>query len=402
MAKSIVSAGTLLALLTGLGVGAPPPVVLGTPTEYSHAGVSLAWPKGFQDRPLSSLYDIVNAVVLEKDRPVQAVTLSAFPVASETTAEAYADTKMAELKKNLAIRHLKLLKKTPMPVAGLNGSARLMSYTFRGDKTLAAQVYFIRVVKSSEIRICYLLTVVCSADKQPRLLPMLGAVIRSVRLTAVRHPDLTVPAGLGEAIRDFKLGYSLRQPRQWYGVQSGVGVEMGQVDHLLGGVSMPSAVLLVHGVSGKATTSEACAKESLDLARTLAAKRKETCKVLFQGLMKLGGRPAYQFALVQSSEKPPPLRGTKSAGSVAIVQRTVCVPARGGESTKAFMLIVTARGEDAQAAQGLMATLARGFSLLGPTSQPTTAPTTKPTTRPTSKPAAPAPAAKKAAPAKRK
>jgi len=392
MVRATVSALASLAALACSAAGADAPVVLDKAIDYPHAGISLASPKGFELRPLEDPYDVVNTVVLEKNRPVQAVTLSAFPVASSVTSEAFADSKMAELRKNLAIRHLKLLKKTPMPVAGLKGSARLMSYTFRGVKTLAAQVYVIREGKELKIRICYLLTVVCSADKQPRLLPTLGAVVRSAQLTAVRHPDLAAAGALGKAVQDAKLGYALRRPARWYAVKSPVGAEMGQVDYLLAGASMPSVHLLTQPIGSDEADSKAFAKKSLGIARSVAVKRKQTCEVLAEGPAKMAGLDAYQFAVVQSSAKSPALpRAAKNPASVVIVQRTLC--ATKSDTPRAYLLTLTARGETAKEAQALMDKLAAGFSLIAPATQPTTTPATQPTTapatRPTTRPAKP-------------
>ncbi len=406
MAKSTVSAWAVLAVLTDLAWGAAAPVVLNKPTEYPHAGISLAWPKGFKPRPLSDPYDVTNAVVLESDRPVRSVKLSAFPVGEGVTAEDFAGARMAELKKNLSIRHLKSIKRVPISVAGIKGIAGTMTYTFRGMSSIAAQVHFIRDVKSAKARICYLLTVECLLERQAQLLPTLGAVIKSIELTSVRHPDVSAGAEPGEAIRNFKLGYSIRQPRRWYAVKSDVGTEMGQVDYLLGGVPMPSVQLLARGVPAGAATSEACAKKCLSVARSVAVERKQTCEVISEGPAKLAGLPAYQFVLIHSSKPRPPLPGgTKSLESVVIVQRTVCVAGSGGKSPKAYMLTLTARGEDAKAAEALLAAIAGGFSLTGPatqpatapTTQPATAPTTKPTTRPAARPPATAPATRKAA-----
>jgi len=387
MAKSTASTWAVLAVLADLACGADAPVVLNKPREYPHAGISLASPKGFKPRPLKDPYDVMHAVVMEEGRPVRSVKLSAFPVGEGVTAEEFAKARMADLKKNLAIRHLKPIKQVPISVAGIKGIAGTMTYTFRGMSSIAAQVHFIRDVKSAKTRICYLLTVECLLERQAQLLPTLGAVIRSIELTSVRHPDLSAAAVLGEPIHDFELGCSIRQPRGWYADQSDVGTEMGQVDYLLGGVPMPSVQLLARAVAGAAATSEACAKKCLSVARTVAVERKQTCEVISEGPASLAGLPAYQFVLVHSSKGRPPLPASKtSPRSVAIVQRTVCAAGSGGKPAKAYMLTLTARGEDAKAAEALLGAIAKGFSLTGPASQPTTAPATRPATQPTTKP----------------
>ena len=116
MAKWIVSAWALLLFAAQAAPGAAKPVVMGKVQEHPHAGIALAAPTGFQPQSLSAPYDVMHSVVLEDDRPVQGVTLSAFPAAAKVTADEFADLKMAELNRNLAIQQLKLLKKTTMPI----------------------------------------------------------------------------------------------------------------------------------------------------------------------------------------------------------------------------------------------------------------------------------------------
>ena len=375
MAKWIVSAWALLLFAAQAAPGAAKPVVMGKVQEHPHAGIALAAPTGFQPQSLSAPYDVMHSVVLEDDRPVQGVTLSAFPAAAKVTADEFADLKMAELNRNLAIQQLKLLKKTTMPIAGATGSARLMSYTFRGVKTLAAQVYFLREVQGAKLRICYLLTVVCSAARQPRLLPTLGAVVRSVRLISVRHPVLAGDVKLGEPVEDYNLGYSVRRPAGWYVAKIPVGVELGQVDYLLGGVPMPSAQLLATKLSSDEATSEACAKMYIGIAKAAALQRKHSCQAISQGPAKLGGLDAYQFVLLQvpGGAGPAP-RAEADKESVVIVQRTACLPAEPGGKPRVFAFILTGRGRDAKPAEALMETLAASFRRVQPATRPTTRP----------------------------
>lgn len=403
MATSRVTATVVAALLVNVAAPAAGPIVLQEAVEHPHAGIALAVPAGFAHQPLTALYDVMNAVVLDdKGQPMYAVTLSAFPVAEKVTADEFAEAKAGELKKNLAIRHLTPLKKVPISVAGLTGTARTMSYTFRGMKSIAAQVYFIRDLKSSSTRICYLLTVVSPAEKerQDRLLPILGAVIKSVRLVAARHPAVPGAGDLGEPVADAKLGYSLQTPKGWYAEKSPFGLEMGQVDYLVGGLPMPSVRFMVAPASGDALTAEAAAKQFLGIARRMASERKQTSKVASEGPTKLDKLTAYQFVLVQSSAKPPvPPAGERLPTSVVVVQRTARLPDRGSETPKVCVLILTCRGDDAKAAAAGMAAIAGGLSLTHATTQPATQPTSRPATQPAGKPTtkpAPKPAATKA------
>ena len=380
MGRAIMAGGIALAVLAIPAGGAAAPKALREPVEYPHAGIIVATPVEFEPQALAAPFDVVRAVVMEGNRAVRAVTLSAFPVAPKVKADDFADAKVLELKKNLAIRNLKLLKKTPIPVAGVSGTARMMSYTFRGAKTVAAQVFFMRNAKSAKVRICYLLTVVTSEDRQAKLLPVLGAVIKSVKLTTVRHPAIAPGAKLGDPIVAYKLGFAIRRPRGWYGTKSMTGAEMGQVDYLLGGIPMPMAQLWVMRPSAEATTSAACAKKHLGMAQALAADRKQTCEVVSEGPVKLGSVGAYQFVLKQAPKKgaAPPPRGAAGPKAVIIVQRTACVAPNPGDQPKAYVLILTCQGQDAKPPTQLMETIAGSFVLLAATSKPSTAPATRP------------------------
>lgn len=374
MAKSWVSAAVALAASAGLAIAAGAPIKLGEPVEHPHAGVALAVPKGYEYRPLTQLYDVANAVVAEDGRPVQAVTLSAFPVARKGAADEFADAKMAELRRNLAIRHLKLLKKTPMSVGGLKGAARLMSYTFRGAKTLAAQVYCLRELEGAKTRICYVLTVECSQDRQARLLPTLGAVVKSVRLTTVRHPAVAPQGKLTGTVEHFGQGFSFRRPPGWYAALSEVGAETGQVDYLIGGLPMPSAHLLAATASGDAITAKACAKKCLAIAKAIAAKSKKASEVLSEGPVKLGKLPAYQFVLKQTDKKKPATPGGKMLATMLIVHRVACVVRKADDPPTEYTVVLTAPGADAKAAGDLMEMIASGFALIEVTTQPATRP----------------------------
>lgn len=389
MAKWMGPAGLVWAVCANLAGAAGTPVVLAKARDYPHAGILLAVPEGFEYRALSAPYDVMSTVFKEHGRAVRGVTLTAFPVAGKGTAEEFADMKLTELKKNLAIRNLKPSKKTTMPVAGTTGAARVMSYTFRGDKTVAAQVFFFREVKNAPVRICYLLTVVSSADKQAQLLPVLGAVVKSVRLTAVRHPDVQAAGELGEPIEDAELGYSLRRPNGWYGETSPGGAAMGQIDYLMGGEPMPSVRLIVGATSGDVTTSEACSKMYLAMAKAVATQRKQDYKVTFDGAARLGALPAHQFVIVQSPKtKLPAPRSRDATESVVLVQRTACMAADDAAKPKVYMLILSGRGEETQAPMALMERIAGSFKVIVPATQPTSVPATAPAPRPaTSRPA---------------
>lgn len=370
MGKMLLATGLALTTWTGVAMAAAPPqppIVMGEAVEYPHAGIAMATPADFQPQPLTSAFDIVKVQMLEDGKPAQAVTLSAFPVGPKTTPDDFAEAKVAELRKNLAIRQFTVVKKVPMPVANLPGTALRMSYTFRGIETVGIQAYFLRELKNADTRICYLLTVVCSAKRESRLIPILGSVVRSVRLIAVHHSVIPDSPVLGDPLEDYEKGFCIRPLRGWYIGKSMLGAEMGQIDYLLGGVPMFWAQLVATDATADAMNSEACAKQYLGLTQATAAQRQQSCEVISQGPSRLGRAAAYDFVLRQSAGKEPALTrpaGEKSPATV-IVQRTACIPRGPLELPKVYVLIVTVQGDQVKPAKDLMEALSGGFAPLG-------------------------------------
>ncbi len=378
MAKSIVT--SLIAwsvLAVSAAPGAPmtvsPAITMQNPVNYPNAGISLAVPQGFEPKLVSAPFDVMSAAVEEANHPVEAITLSAFPIADRGSAEEFAEGKMSDLQRNLAIRNLKTLRKTPMPVAGATGAARLVTYSFRGTSSVAAQVYFIRDIQNNPNRICYLLTVVTSLEKQAALLPVLGAVIKSVNFTPLREPEVPAKITLEEPVRDLDLGFSIRLPKGWYIDRSGAGVEAGLVNYLQGGISMPSIKVVAAPASVDAATSEACSKKLLTMLQSVGARNKQETRTISDEKTMLGDLPAWQFALqIVETPNPTPSLGGRQPGDVIIVNRTACLNVAGKQPI-AYTVTITARAAEQIVAGKLMDAMAGTFKAIGPATQPATA-----------------------------
>ena len=367
-------------LLCGSAAGAlaaEPAVPMAQATSVPRAGISLAVPKGFAPQPLHEPNDVLRAALSRKGRPVQAVSLSAFAVGQKETADAFAEKMMAEATKSLVIRRLKVRKKTPMTVAGLPASARLLTYTYRDVETWAARVFFVRPVKGTKVRICYVLTVETASQERDKLLPVLGEVIKTVGLIAVKHPALVGVAGLSEAWVDAKRGVSIRPPRGWYATQTSVGVQMAVTDYLMGGVPALTATVAVadapHGAG-----AEPCANRAIQRATKAAEGQNRTTTVLARGPASLGGVRGFQFVLRQV-----PKKARNGDLPVFIVHRIVCKPAPKAKKTTTYSLILICQGGSAKAAGDMLSKIATGFRFVAP-------PATQPATRP--KPPAKGPA----------
>ena len=411
-----VSAAALGAPLGGLRPygGAPtmppPAVAMQNPVDYSNAGISIAVPQGFLPKLISAPFDVMSAAIEEANRPVEAITLSAFPIVGTVLAEEFAEGKMSDLQRNLAIRNLKTLRKTPMPVAGATGAARLVTYSFRGTQSVAAQVYFIRDIPNNPNRICYLLTVVTSLEKQAALLPALGAVIKSVSFTPLKEPEIPAKITLEEPARDLDLGFSIRLPKGWYIDRSGAGVEAGLVNYLQGGIPMPSIKVVAAPASVDAATSEACSKKLLAMLQSGAVRNKQETRTVSDGKTMLGDLPAWQFVLqIVEKPNPTPSLGSTQPGDLIIINRTACLNVPGKQPI-AYTVTITAKATEQVAAGKLIDAMAGTFKAIGPATQPATSPAAtqpataaaatiqpRPATQPATSPAATQPATAAAA-----
>lgn len=349
---------------------APAGPAMAKPLTYANAGITIAVPEGFEQRVVTAPFDVFSAIDTEADRPVKAVTLAAFPITQGVSAEAYAEGKMAELARNIAIRNLKSARKTAMKVAGADGAVRLVSYTFRGTDSVAAQVYFIRGIEGSTHRICYLLTVVTTADRKDTLIPMLSGVIGSIAFVPVQEPKIAETVELNEEeTHDNGLGFSVRLPKGWYIDRSGGGIEAGLINYVQGGIPLPS-IKLTAAVAPAKSTSQSASTKYLTLLTSAAVQNKQNTRTVSDANAMLGNLPAWQFVL-QIMEKPHPIPSLagKQPDDVVVVHRTACLE-RPGKATIAYTMTITCQASHRQASVALMEALAKSFQATGPAGRP--------------------------------
>lgn len=390
MSRSMILPALALVFMAGPALAAK--IEMLPPVEYPHAGIVLAVPKDFQLQQPSEQVDILRAVAMAKGEPIQSVHLSAFAVDREITAEQFVAARAEQFKSNLAIRGLKVVKETPMPVAGIVGTAQRLRYSYRGRATEAAAVVFIRQMASGDVRICYLLSVECASSHAEMLLPVLGEVVKSISLTAVRCPVDLPPGPLGPAISDPKLGYRFAPPIRWYASKLPDGLILGQMDFLRasgrrGGMSVLKMRMVV-GDAPAGADSEAHARELYEsgLSRMKQKGVQSLPKLTSKGPVRLSGRQAYQYVLTQmSAPASRPAGGSATSvpaspddNAVVIVQRTLCAAVGGENRSYSLILLCPYGSQGVKGAEALMEKLAEGFSLLGPAGNATTQPDSAP------------------------
>jgi len=341
---------------------------------YAHAGVLLAVPRDFDDRHPAEESEVMRAVRTVAGKPVQAVSLGAYCVGPKDTAEDFADAMEQNLAANLAVRKFKVLKKTHLTIAGISGSARLLTYTFRGEATTAARAFFVRRLKADGVSICYVLTVEAAAQHDNVLLPVLDRVIKTMKLTAIQHPVLLPVRLSGKPVRNERLGFAVRPPIGWYVRPTPMGISMGQTDYLAGGQPSPLVTVVAAEVA-EGTKSKACVKRALQPYLAVAGEGGLSVDILSQEVTKMGGNPAHQ-ALIRMTPKgspatkpgkePPAPDGRQAPGEAAQLRvlRVICVAADKERPFRSYAMIMVCRTDEAKAVRAAMDAIAGGFEVL--------------------------------------
>lgn len=379
---------------------------MGEAVEFPHAGIALAMPAGYQVLSVGQPFDIVRAILTDNNQPVQAVTVAAFPLDDPSiTAEQLADEMVAAQQQNLAIRNFQVLSKAAMKVAGRDGAARFISYTFRGEQTVAASVVFCRELADRKARLQYVITVEAAADRKAEVLPVLGDVVKSVRLlTLVRPIDIPVKPSTQLAEAPGGL-YALRVPHGWFAQVGEGGISVAQTDYALAGESAVSACVLVADAP-EASTPQQHAQQCIQAATRAAAEEGMEAEVIAHGPARLGNVEARQLVIEQRTPKatsapttaatsqpapaaaPEPTTSTAPANAsgsaegepnnVVIVQRSMLLPpAQEGSPARRLSLVLVCVDARPAAATAVMDKLAEGIVIRA---TPASAPATQPAT----------------------
>ncbi|MCD4823943.1 MAG: hypothetical protein K8S55_05005 [Phycisphaerae bacterium] len=308
------------------------PIKMNKPVDFPHAGIRLAMPTGFDRQPLGEEFAVMVAKRIEGMRATQSISLMAFPVSSDQTAEAFSQSLLSNLKGDLAVRHLKVLNKTKMRIAGLDGLAQSIAYTHRGIETVAVGVCFIRQVKKTPVAgesadakkadsfaIAYLLSMEVAATHKNILFRTFDEIVKTIALTDFRKPIDVIKQFKGPFLKDHRSGCGVRVPPGWVGVVGKTGLSVFQADYLAGGV--PSPIIQVVSLEVPNTAApEACGKKAIEFER----KQGFTIDILSQGPVTVGKNSFYQFVLRKSvyreAESPaatPATPGQKPPGKTA-------------------------------------------------------------------------------------
>lgn len=350
--------------------------------NFSHAGISLAVPVKFEQKPVSDCYGIMMAMLVERGEAKTCVLLSAFPAAKDETADTYANGMYKDLESNLGITKLDLLKKMTTKIAGIESTVQLIRYTFRGNETHSARVFFVREDADPAVRVCYMLEVQTPPGDKDLLVPTLKAVIGSVKMIPFARPcTLPVDTMIGP-IYNYRGRYCMSVPCGWQVVRDDKGniVRLAQSDYL-GGEGVFAGVSVDKLASEE--TPESYAGKMLEAVQKAAEERGIVIEVVSESQAEMGGLKAQQLVVrkkVKATEKTP-------ENLKLIVQRIICTPdMEDGLKPRAYIMHMEMPDTDPKVPLAVMDKLAAGFSLLDSEGMPikpktaTTAPdaTTKP------------------------
>ena len=344
--------------------------------SYPHAGVSMALPAGFTTHVVPDSFVVVRAGQAIGGQPAQAVTLRASCVGPKTTASEIADATEKDLQSRLSVRKFQAPKKSvAIKVAGITGVARVLKYSYDGVPTAAANVFLIRELKGAGLRICYVLTVEVTVKHEKSLLPILGKVIKSVKLTTVQSPA-SIPVRLSERkLSDYRGGFSIRVPEGWYGGAVRGGISLGQKNYLIGGANSPQIAILSTQTKPDAS-SQAFAEKAVSKYLAATTRPDSGIELLSHQAATIGGQDAYQYVLkitykvqpatqpggTTSTSKPVDKGNTTKVGKIEAV-RVVC-RSDGDKSVRAYLFALSCLENEDKFVTPWFDTLAKGFEYL--------------------------------------
>lgn len=360
----VASLLAMCAALPGQPAGSSPPATsgphsfpLGPPTSLSFAGISIALPKDLAPEPALDESSLLRLVDKEGEQTVLAVTLTAMPVKSSTTADSL--LRATDPGASLDFFNVKELRRQSLQVAGLTGRVQLLSYTLRKLDLTAVRLAMVRPVGASGMQMGYILTVEALSRRGRDILPLLAAMAGSTQLSdPVSLPQEKV-ALAPTAISSDRLGVSFLPPAYWK-CQSAPDQTMivcYQMDYT---VNQPGARATLAVRQAPLGSVDEILKKFMDELQADVEKNKLNVKVVRQAQAGLGDQPGRETVIAHYDQQ----------GKItdAMDHRMVL---RGG---LLYTLEVLYLGDAIDAAQQTMQTLAEGVKFSTPTAPASAAP----------------------------
>ncbi len=380
---AVVMAG-LVAALGVVRSGLSDETKMYPPEEFPHAGVSVEIPVGFTAQLQQDLGEILRASQTENKRMVRSIVLMGLPVGPQDTPDTIAKNIIANVRGDLAFTHvMEKVLPSQMPMGGTKGPTRMLNYTFRGHKYLAAQIVIIREMEDPKLRLAYVLNIEVATSHRQGLVQLLGEMTKGIKMIPLRRPATLPVERFGQLVQSRERGFSISVPHGWHANMAKEGLMMGQVDYVLGRMT-PVMRVIVEDV-GPVTTARERADQLLKAEMDYAQKGGAPMNVISVDTAKLDDTVGHQMLATQTI----PPRGEKEGTPQVVIWRLVCRDNEDKKTRMSYLLRLTCNGDDTKAGEEIMEKLAGEFRFVS-ASQPATLPAAQPETAP-----APAPAEKK-------
>ncbi|MBT3278908.1 MAG: hypothetical protein HN370_05985 [Phycisphaerales bacterium] len=269
--------------------------------DIAHAGLRMAIPQGFSRSTLLSNGMVMLATRAETIKATQSLSVMCYTLGEAFTPESLAKSLMDDLTDNLSIRRLKVLKKTPIRVAGTDGIAHHLSYTQAGIKTVSITLCLIRKVTPPKwsnpsiqplkpFQLAYIFSLEIAESHAESLHRTFDNLVKTIEMTDFRRPVEVPWTFRGAYLKNITNGVGIRKPNGWSGSPSPLGVTLWVPDYRLKSVPSPNveiaSVLTEPGIDAKTC-----------LLRGIESQRKQglVIDVLKQGAITLAKKPGYEF-----------------------------------------------------------------------------------------------------------
>jgi len=329
------------------------------------AGLALSLPEGYERQYLHEPFQVLRPHRLDDGQVAEALTVSAYPVPPNTTAELFTDEMLNALSAQLLFRNVEPLAAGEFQVASQGGHLRVISYRCRDVESVGAVATFVRPMAASDIAVCYVFWLELPVEDRAEAAGALDGIVRTVTFEPVVSPLAMPVAELGQPLVMAEAGCSIRPPAGWFAVAEPTMLQMAQVDLAAGGVFSPRVILQVD-ITDEPIESATCSQKSLLLAQQIALDLGDEATIVHQGPADLGPHPSYEFALMcrpgAAGEAP-----SEDAQSVpiCIVERALCLPPDEAGRTYSYYLTLIGETADVDVMRAIMARVAAGFSLVG-------------------------------------
>ncbi len=273
------------------------------PLDLSHAGLQIAIPLGFIRNELFSESMVLSTTRIDSGKANQSISVSCYPVAADVTAETLAQGILEDTKGNLTIRHLKIIKKTPIRVAGLNAIAHSLSYSQGGLETVSINLCVIRKVTPpkwtnplikplTEFHLAYVVTLEVAKTHAKLLHRTFDKVAKTIVMTDFRKPIDRSWVFHGAYLKNTDTGVGMRHPSGWTVAMTPLGLSMWVTDYRLKAVPSPN-VEIVSVKTAKGPDAKLCIHRGIETQR----KKGFVIDILREGAITLAGKPGYQVSL---------------------------------------------------------------------------------------------------------